>query len=261
MSISAAVLERWSGVASTIGDLKSDRVVAVLEHQILSGVLTPGTVLPTESELVEILGVSRTVVRDAVRTLSARGLLVARQGRGTLVAEPSSEAYASAMVALLARSGLTMRDVMQSRTIIETLVVGIAAEASTEEDWQTLEAAYEELRAAVAKGDGPVADKAHAAFHNGILKATHQPALALMLTPMSEIATLTAGASVRTGYMEDWEVEAHLPILEALKRRDSGAAVEAMRAHFAAAMRPSPYQEFLDRPFAEAYFSRSGVGT
>jgi DNA-binding FadR family transcriptional regulator len=255
MPVPAAVLEGWGDVATKVGDLKSDRVAAVLEHQILSGALAPGTVLPIESELVDILGVSRTVVRDAVRTLVARGLLYARQGRGTIVAEPNSDAFANAMVALLARSGLTMGEVMQSRAILETLIVGIAAQASTEEDWKALEDAYEALRAAAGRGDTAEANLAHAAFHNGILQATHQKALALMLTPMSEIATLTGGASVRSGFTEDWEVEAHLPILEAIKRRDPDAAAQAMRAHFEVSMRPSAYQEFLDQPFAEGYFS------
>ena len=255
MSLSSEVRESWIGAATKIGELKSDRVAGVLEQQILSGELPPGAVLPPEGELVEMLGVSRTVVRDAVRTLVARGLLIVRQGRGTMVAEPSSEAFAAAMIALLARSGLTMGEVMRSRAAVETLVVRLAAEAGGQADWAILDEAYESLLHAVNAGDGVAANHAHAAFHNAILAATHQPALTLMLTPMSEIATLTAGASVRSGSMEDWEVEAHRPILEALKRRDADAAAEAMHAHFELAMRPSTYHEFLARPFAEAYFS------
>ena len=75
----------WSGLRERIGDLKSDKVIAVLEEQILSGDLAPGTQLPPESELCQALGVSRTVLRDAVRMLVARGLLNVKQGRGTVV--------------------------------------------------------------------------------------------------------------------------------------------------------------------------------
>jgi hypothetical protein len=65
-----------------------------------------------------------------------------------------------------------MGEVMQSRAIIETLIVGIAAEASTEEDWKALEDAYKDLRAAAGRGDTAEANLAHAAFHNGLLQAT-----------------------------------------------------------------------------------------
>lgn len=254
MTVTSDVRARWDGVAQKVGDLKSDRVVAVFEQQILSGELAPGTTLPTEAELCELLGVSRTVVRDAVRALVARGLLLVRQGRGTVVAEPSDAAFAEAMVALLARSDLTMRDVMEARAAIEALVVDLAARARTDDDLRILEEAYGSLEDAVARGDAEAAAQAHATFHAGVLQAAHQPALALMLTPMSKVAVVTGSASVRRGSMEDWELAAHRPILDAIRDQDATAATHAMREHFAVSMRPAAYGEFLDRPFAQAYF-------
>lgn len=257
MTVSASVRERWSSISTNVGDLKSDRVVAVLEQQILSGAFAPGTTLPIESELCEILGVSRTVLRDAVRALVARGLLTVRQGRGTVVPEPTDEAFANAMVALLSRSALTMGEVMEARATIETLLVRLAADAGTEEDWEDLERAHHALGDAVAMSDEMAASSAHATFHARILQATHQPALTLMLTPMNKVALFTGAASVRRGSMEDWDVEAHRSILDALKLRDAEAAEAAMREHFAVLARSTVYQELLDRPFAKAYFNQS----
>lgn len=258
MSVTSIVRARWDGVAPKVGGLKSDRVVAVLEQQILSGELAPGTVLPTEAELCEILGVSRTVIRDAVRALVARGLLLVRQGRGTVVAEPSDAAFADAMVALLARSELTMREVMEARATIEGLVVGLAAGARTDEDLRSLDDTYRSLEGAVARDDPEAAARSHAAFHAGVLSAAHQPALTLMLTPMSTVAVVTGSASVRAGSMEDWELTAHGPILDAIRDGDPAAATSAIRSHFTISMRPDAYGAFLDRPFAQAYFD--GVG-
>ncbi|CCH79138.1 putative Pyruvate dehydrogenase complex repressor [Nostocoides japonicum T1-X7] len=254
MAVPAEVKVGWGSIASRIGDLKSDRVAAVLEQQILTGSLAPGTVLPTEPELRELLGVSRTVIRDAVRTLTARGLLTVRQGRGTVVAEPTDDAFSEAMVALLARSKVTMRDVMHARETIEAMIAGLAATAATAEDWRDLERTYEDLRTAVLNGESDRANRAHVAFHAGILRAAHQPVLALMLTPMSELAALTGVASIRRGSMEDWEVEAHRPIIDALKARDPEAAERAIRSHFEISTRPSTYERFLDQPFSQAYF-------
>lgn len=254
MTVSAAVREGWSGVAAAVGDLKSDRVAAVLEQQILSGALPPGTLLPTEPQLGEILGVSRTVLRDSVRALVAKGLLTVRQGRGTMVAEPSDEAFATAMVALLARSALTLGDVMDARITIETMLVRLAAVAGTADDWAALERAEQALMDAIAAGDDAGAHAAHAVFHAGILHATHQSALELILQPMTTIALLTGSASVRRGTMEDWDLGAHRAILEALTLGDPDAAEKAMRKHFADLDNTAIYRGLLQRPFAQAYF-------
>src|SRR5258708_1878398 len=93
----------------------SDWVVTDLEQRILSGELAPGAVIPAEAELVDMLHVSRTVIRDALRTLSARGLVVVQRGRGTVVTEPSDGAMSEALVRLLLRADLTLEDVLQAR--------------------------------------------------------------------------------------------------------------------------------------------------
>ena len=72
-------------------------IVREFEDRIVYGELAPGERLPTESELCELLGVSRSVVRDAVRTLVARGLVEVRQGRGMIVAAPDDHAYSVAL--------------------------------------------------------------------------------------------------------------------------------------------------------------------
>ncbi|GEK80183.1 FadR/GntR family transcriptional regulator [Agrococcus baldri] len=254
MTVSPAVRSAWSGVSTTVGDLKSDRVRILLEQQILSGELPPGTLLPREPELCEALGVSRTVLRDAVRALVAKGLLTVRQGRGTMVAEPSDEAFATAMVALLSRSTVTVGDVMDARITVETMLVRLAAAAGTDADWAELERTERALIDAIGASDDAAAHAAHAAFHAGILHATHQPALELMLGPMNKVALLTGTTSVRRGAMEDWDLGAHRAILEALRLGDADAAEQAMREHFAGLERRPVYLGLLDQPFAQAYF-------
>jgi DNA-binding FadR family transcriptional regulator len=240
--------------AATRGELKSERVVAGLEQQILSGRLPAGTRLPTEEELCEILGVSRSVVRDAMRTLVARGLVTVRQGRGTSVAAPSDVAYSGALLALLARSELTMGDVVAARATIETQLAGVAAVACTDADLALLEDCLDRFAAAVAADETGIATNEHLRFHKTILEAVHQPALNLILRPMTEIILVSSTASLRPRTPADWEVETHRPVLRALQARDPDAAVVAMAAHFTASTRPKPYRKFLARPFSEAYF-------
>lgn len=250
-----SILSEIAVDAGQAGELKSQRVVAAFERQILSGRLASGTRLPTEGELCELLGVSRSVIRDSIRTLVARGLVTVRQGRGTTVAEPSDTAYSNAMLVLLTRSGMTMGDVFHARATIDISLVGLAARNGTAEDWDSLETAYDRFAEAVSRDDEDAATHWHARFHMGILTAVHQPALTLMLRPMTDLTVVSGTASVRRTLGGDWEVEGHKPIFEALKAGDAEKATAAMEAHYEVATRPKPYKAFMDRLFADAYFN------
>jgi len=86
-----SVLSGIPDSAAALGDLKSERIVLAIELQVLSGKLPSGARLATEGELCDILGVSRSVVRDSMRTLVARGLVTFRQGLETTVAQGDNE--------------------------------------------------------------------------------------------------------------------------------------------------------------------------
>lgn len=253
------VLDDIAAHARQVGDLKSDRIVEAFERQILSGRLAPGARLPTEGELCAILDVSRSVVRDAVRILVAHGLVTVRQGRGTTVAEPNGVAFSNALLVLLSRSGLTMGEVLEARATIDISMVELAAANGTEDDWDRLDAAYGAFEAAVARDDVDAASAAHSELHAGILTAIHQPILTMLLRPMSELTTVVSAASVRPGCPQDWELEAHIPILAALRAGDGEAAKRAMIAHYEVfeATKPEHYLTFLDKRFADAYFTES----
>jgi GntR family transcriptional regulator, transcriptional repressor for pyruvate dehydrogenase complex len=262
-ALPAAVRESWRSSASDVGELKSDRIVRLLERQILGGSLPAGTMLPAEAELCDSLGVSRSVLRDAIRTLATRGLVEVSRGRGTVIAAPSDEQFGQALTALLARAGVSMGEVMHAREMIESMVAGLAAEAATASDVALLEAAYERLAVAVGQSDHAGAAQSHAEFHLAILDAAHQPALAVILAPVSRLATLTGVASVRAVSIEDYEVETHRPIVDAIARAERAAAEEATRAHFVTTARSSDYAahyaSFLSQPFASAFLGQGGV--
>src|SRR6266571_4421675 len=82
----------------------SDQVVAEIERLILSGELREGEKLPTEAELCQAFGMSRSVIRDAVRTLSARGLVRVQHGQGTVVDPPGESTVADALILHLLRA-------------------------------------------------------------------------------------------------------------------------------------------------------------
>jgi len=224
---------------------KSDRVVAELERRILDGVLQPGERLPTEAELCEMLRVSRSVVRDAMRTLAARGLISIRQGYGTTVTHPDDSVFAEAFLLMVARSDLTIGQVLDARMALDTALAPLLVANGKEEDWGALDAILERYADAVEASEWDDAIEAHLAFHTRLLRALHQPALELMLRPMQEIIVASASPP-RLTQKEDWEVDTHYPIVDGLRRRDVLAAQRAFRAHYQIA-RTARYEGFRDR--------------
>ena len=224
---------------------KSDRVVAELEHRILDGTLEPGDRLPTESALCEMLAVSRSVVRDAMRTLSARGLITVRQGHGTTVTQPGDSVFAEAFLLVVARSDLTIGQVLDARMALDTALVPLLIGNGQAEDWEALDAILERFAQAVDASQWDDAIEAHLAFHTRLLGALHLPALELILRPMQEIIVASASPP-RLTQKEDWEVDTHPPIVNGLRRRDVLAAQQAFQAHYQIAHTPR-YEGFRDR--------------
>lgn len=216
----------------------SDRVAAELERQILRGELRAGTQLPTEAELGEIFGVSRSAVRDAVRTVAARGLLDVQAGRGTTILPVSDEAFSHALLALLVRSDLTMGAVMDARAAIETELIPLAATRAGAGQREEVAHELERFGRAIAAADWAETERAHLSFHLALLGAINLPALNLMLRPLQQVILACSPPADRDS-SETWEYDVHAAILDGLAARDEERLRAAMREHFAYADDPA----------------------
>lgn len=144
------------------------RVVAGLKDRILAGDLAPGARLPSENELIEEYGVSRTVVREAVTRLRAEGLVETFQGRGSFVLavpEPSSFTVESSAI----RSHHDVLAIVDFRLGIETETAALAARRRTDVDATAISAAMAAFTDAGREG----AVELDFAFHLAVARATH----------------------------------------------------------------------------------------
>src|SRR5262245_28566351 len=112
----------------------SDKVADMMLETILSRRLQVGDRLPSERELGEQFGVSRTVVREAVRALVAKGVIEVRSGSGLRVAAVDAAAVSESMSLFLRGGSLDFEKVHEVRTLLEVHIAGIAAERATTED-------------------------------------------------------------------------------------------------------------------------------
>lgn len=111
-----------------------DRVVRIITESILSGEWSPGDLMPTEPELAGEFGVSRSVIRDAVRMLIARGLVVVRHGKGMYVSQSQNPAFSDAVLLALRRDKASAWDTEQFHALVFPEIFALAAENSTESE-------------------------------------------------------------------------------------------------------------------------------
>jgi DNA-binding FadR family transcriptional regulator len=156
---------------------------------IVAGRYGPGSTIPPEPLLCEELGVSRTVVREAVKSLIAKGLVSSGPKVGTRVLEPQQwNWFDPDVVAWQSKAGLTreyLRDLQELRRVVEPAAVRMAAERATPEDLAEIESAYAGMKKAVEEGGDYVTHDLR--FHQGLLKACHNRMLVQMSKALSAL--------------------------------------------------------------------------
>lgn len=209
-----------------------EALAAQVEEWILAGELQPGEKLPSEQALRLQFGVSRPVVREALARLRERGLIETINGRGTFVKRPNADDLTDVLVRhLRVASGdnESIHKVYEARITIETATARLAATRATDHDREELAAQLEEMR--TQSHDLSRWTAADLGFHLTLARASHNPFLATLLTPLVKVIERAIIESFQSASAVDAGVRAHERLWEALERRDAAAAEEAMREH------------------------------
>jgi GntR family transcriptional regulator, transcriptional repressor for pyruvate dehydrogenase complex len=151
----------------------SDEVIRQIEWLILEGVLRPGDRLPSERDLSAEMDVSRPVLRDALKSLETRGLVVTRHGGGTVIADVISDVFAQPVADLIASHRKALADYLEYRREIEALAAGHAAERATEADRLMLKRILAQMHAAHTAGNFTDEARADVEFHNAVSECAH----------------------------------------------------------------------------------------
>jgi GntR family transcriptional regulator, transcriptional repressor for pyruvate dehydrogenase complex len=206
----------------------SDKVADMMLETILSRRLQVGDKLPSERELGEQFGVSRTVVREAVRALVAKGVIEVRSGSGLRVAAVDAAAVSESIGLFLRGGSIDFERVHEVRTLLEVHIAGVAAERSTDEDVERLREVHERMQRDGADVDAAALDDLE--FHRVIARATQNDLYLLLMdsigTALIDIRreNLGSGSAPMT-------LRQHEAILERISERDRDGAREAMAAH------------------------------
>lgn len=212
----------------------SDEVCNRLAQEIASGKLAKGAKLPSEQEMMAHMGVSRTVVREAVAALRARGLVVTRQGAGAFVnSDPSRKLYSIEPEGLGSLSGVI--EVLELRMAIEAEAAALASERASGAQIKDILRAQERLTRAIAAGERGI--KEDLAFHQAVAAASQNSRfvglldyLGQLIIPRQSIRSFDGQPAEMRKYLQRIEKE-HDAIAQAIEKRAASKAREAMRRH------------------------------
>ena len=215
-----------SGGAQRPTDSAADSIAAQLARRILDGSLAAGDRLPPERSLAESFSASRGTVREALRSLSARGLVARRVGSGTFVIyEPDAgETDVSEITSPL--------ELVEVRAAIEPQMARLAVRNATARDMAALERAVVEMEGVADAERFSLADET---FHLRLAEATHNPLIVEIYHRINHVRTHQQWDSIKNKILTSDQIAAyngeHRALLSALSRRDAERAVEVVTAH------------------------------
>lgn len=216
---------------ATQGGMLSQEVVTYLMEQILSGEFQPGDKLPSERNLAEILGVSRTVVREAIKVLSEKGLVGVRVGKGAYVTQPTSQVVAESIRLLFHLERGTADNVIEIRKFLEIPLAGMAAQRARPENIEEMQSLFETMR--TLRGQAAAFIEVDLEFHQSIARATQNPLFVLLIKPIIDLMQRSRLLITSAPRSYERSQHHHQCILQAVKAGDQAAAEEAMAAHLA----------------------------
>lgn len=205
----------------------SEFVLHEVERMIAEEHPTPGSRLPTESELAERFQVSRIVIREAMKILEDRGVVDVRAGRGTLTLAPNQDRVKALLVRLFQNQPIPtvqeMERLLELRQVLEETAASLAAVRATEEDVGEIQAALDAM-----KEDGLDLDETIAAdlrFHQAVTRAAHNRYFEMVLDPLTGV--VLQQIKVTTTYAAGLDL--HRAILVSVRSHNPVGARQAVR--------------------------------
>lgn len=209
----------------------AEQVVGRITEMIINGDLVAGDRLPPEVELAEKMGVSRTALREGMRTLEAQGLLETKAGVGTLVKALGADQLVQPLTLLVNASGgaISFEEFHAVRTIIEVETAALAANNATEDQLATLRKLMADME--TSAGDVEEFASFDASFHQTVATMSGNPLLGLFLGALR--ALLEDHIRQVVGHIDPEKdvLPYHAAILDAIVNRDAVTARDAMQDH------------------------------
>lgn len=220
-----------SAAARNLGKGKIATAVSTLGEWIVAGEFPAGLPLPVEADLAQTLDVGRSVLREAIKVLAAKGMVSARPRIGTVILPRSHwNLFDHDVLRWMLRPGLVepglVRDILVARSIIEPQAARLAAANATTADASNIRAAYRAMVDSVGDPDASV--RADIQFHNAVLEASHNAILLAFSPALTAILSAFFQISIQNPKIFPGNLPAHERVSLAIEAKDPLAAHAAM---------------------------------
>ena len=206
-----------------------EQVAEQIRKLIGSGALKPGDLLPPERELAETLGVGRSSVRDAVRTLEVMGILEPRQGHGTVVRDLNADALVVPLSLVLTRKRELVTELLDVRRMIEPGLAARAAKNATDEEIARMGEILDRHEAKLRRGEQAIDEDSD--FHYAIALAARNSVILRVIDVLMDLLRESRSRALQVPGRPKRSFDGHRRILRAIERRDAKAAEAAVRQH------------------------------
>jgi GntR family transcriptional repressor for pyruvate dehydrogenase complex len=223
----------------------SDRVSEIIIKLIREENFKPGDKFHSENTLVQRLGVSRSSIREAMRSLESTGWVTVRQGKGVFV-NAMGEKAEGGFAGWLKSNSEAMREHFEVRLMLDPKAAAYAARNATADDIDGLKYICEEFKSRLVPMDIDALILVDEKFHSTIARCTRNETLYVLMRTMARSLPVGWISSLQVPGRAEKTIEEHCAVVSAIERHDPEAAEKAMIAHLHNAMKE--ISEFLEKP-------------
>ncbi len=210
-----------SNLYEVIADKLEDMIVKDADHL--------GEKLPSEQSLANSFGVSRNVVRESLKLLKERGLIVLRAGGGAYITKPESDILTNMIGRIVAMDGTDDIEVLQMRILLETEACRLATTKASDEDFDELEEITQKMEEVFEQHEART--KLDIQFHTRIAELSDNRLLALFVHSMANLLFTLITTAIRSPLGSDSGIDYHRKLIAAMRTRKADDASEIMRNH------------------------------
>jgi len=197
------------------------------------GTFKPGDKLPSQNELVDHFGVSRTGIREALQMMAVLNLIEIKPGSGCFVKTVSTEYIVHADVLALLLEKEALMDVIEARKLVESSIAALATERALPEDFWKMEDVLIAIDRSIQKNESIASIATE--FHCTLAEATHNPVLAKLVRSftslMARAGVLLESSVEDLAAFKNYELTSHRELLGVIKQRDPEKSRQAMIDH------------------------------
>lgn len=209
-----------------------EKIAEFIERDINTGVLAEGSKLPGERTMAESYGVSRNVIREAIRVLGEKGFVEVHAGRGGFVRKPSQESLTDSLTSVVECSSASLEEIVEARAVFESAVLALAAERVTEADVSALRVLYNQMEGSTERMGAVRFGELDKEFHLALARSAGNSVLLLLAGSVYNMATssLFRLTTMNPARMRSAQRE-HLEMIEGLASHDAPRVQQALDQH------------------------------